>query len=300
MQQWIEDYLTAKRGEVKPNTYAKIHVPAMREWGAWCAANDLSHVEAARPDDVRRWLESLAARGHAPSYVHQRYRTIRNFFRWWGDEAAAPTWRSPMRNVKAPRVPEKVMEPVDGDVVRGMFRGANVRDRAVLIVMFSGGLRASELVSLDVADFNRSSGALLVRHGKGGKVRAVPLPQKARRAVRQWLAVRPSGKSDALFTTWRAPGSVGGPAVGERLTYWGLRQITRRASESAGMHDVGRHSFRHATVSGLRRAGVPESIIGRIMGWTPATTAKMMRIYDKLNPDDLQAQVDRAELDRDF
>lgn len=50
----------------------------------------------------------------------------------------------------------------------------------------------------------------------------------------------------------------------------------------------------------MLKAGVPESMIGQIMGWTPATTAKMLRIYAKLTTDDLQAAVDRANLDRDF
>lgn len=299
MRQWVEGYLRAKRGEVKPNTYAKIYQPAMEAWCDYCDGRDLHHIEAATPDDVRQWFEHLSAKGHSPSYVHQRFRCIRNFFIWWGDEAAAPDWRSPMRNVKAPRVPEKILDPVDGDVVRQMFRRANVRDRAMLIVMFTGGLRASEVVDLDVGDF-QPAGTLLVRNGKGGKSRAVPLPVKARKAVRQWLAVRPGGKSDALFTTWRAPGSVGGPAVGERLTYWGIREMTRRASQLAGLHDIGRHSFRHAAVLAMLKAGIPESMIGQIMGWTPATTAKMLRIYAKLTTDDLQQAVDRAGLDRDF
>jgi len=300
MREWADAYLLAKRHDVKPLTLKKIYGPSMRSWCDYCDARGLHHIEAVEPDDVRRWIVSLQEHGDSPAYVHMRFRTIRNFFRWWGDEAATPTWRNPMRNVKPPRVPEKVVDPVDGDLVRTLFRDANVRDRAILIVLFTGGLRASELLALDLDDFDRASGVLLVRHGKGGKVREVPLPQKARKAVRQWLAIRPANKSDALFTTYKEPGRPGGPIQGERMTYWGLREITRRMTRKHGLNDTGLHSFRHAAALGFVRAYVPETMIAQIFGWSPGTASKMLRVYAKTTTADRQDAVDRAGLDKDF
>jgi len=193
------------------------------------------------------------------------------------------------------------MPPVATDIVLRIYKRANVRDRAILITLFTSGIRSNELIMLDVSDFlGMSDGTIIVRHGKGGKVRAVPIPVKTRRAIRQWLRERPNGKSDALFTTYKKLGTIGGPAAGERLTYWGLREITRRAARSVGLEDIGRHSFRHAFVIAMIRAGVPESMIGQMMGWSPAHTSKMIRTYATFTTDDLQSAVDRAGLDRGF
>lgn len=300
MREWVDSYLFAKRNDAKPNTIKKIYAPAMAAWCDYCDAHDLHHIESVEPDDVRRWLVDLQERGHSPAYVHQRFRTIRNFFHWWGDEASTPNWRSPMRNVKPPKVPRKVLPPVDGDLVRDIFKRANVRDRAILIVMFTTGLRASELVSVDVADFNQKTGEITVRHGKGDKYRVVPMPQKARLAVRRWLAVRPSGKSDALFTTYKAAGVPGGPVAGERLTYFGLRQITRRHAESVGLKDIGRHSFRRAAVLSYVRAYTPISIIAQIFGWSIKHAEEMVALYAQTTNIDRQTAADRANLDRGF
>ena len=300
MREWADAYLFAKRTDLKPATLKKIYAPAMQSWCRFCDERGLHHVESIEPDDVRRWIGSLQDHGDSQSYVHQRFRILRNFFRWWEAENPSPAWRSPMRNVKAPKVQRRVLRPVDGDLVRKLFRLANVRDRAILIVMFTTGLRASELVAVDVCDFNRSSGSIFVRCGKGDKQRSVPVPPKARQAIRRWLSVRPAGKSEALFTTYSVPGSIGGPAHGDRLTYWGLREITRRHARMMGLNDIGRHSFRRAAALAYRRAGVPIHVIAQIMGWTIKYAEEMMGIYAEITEEDLQLAANGAALDVGF
>jgi site-specific recombinase XerD len=105
------------------------------------------------------------------------------------------------------------------------------------------GARAGELVGMNLEDVELN-GAVLIRQGKGGKPRTVYFGRKTRQAIRKYLRKR-TDKSNALWAS----------NVGERLTYWGLRQIIRRRAEKAGVEVPSLHDFRRYFALECLRSG---------------------------------------------
>src|SRR5262249_44725273 len=145
---------------------------------------------------------------------------------------------SPMRNVKAPRIPNDKIQPFTDDEVQTLLdaarRGRNPeRDVALIVLAVDTGVRVSELCGLTVGDVDRGTGALAVI-GKGGKRRTVYMGTKARRAVWRYLEAerRQAAANEPLFV------ATGGHQPGAGLTIYGAHQIVARAGRAAGLTGV--------------------------------------------------------------
>ncbi len=124
-----------------------------------------------------------------------------------------------------------------------------------MLCLLDTGLRANEMVSLLLADINLISGAILVRHGKGGKTRKVFIGEKTRKAVRFYLRNR----EDECPALWITKDRT-------QLTGQGLNQIVRRRAAQAGIKRPGLHSFRRAFAINMLRAGVNVYSLQLLMG----------------------------------
>lgn len=204
----------------------------------WCQGKDVSDI---RPHDVRVYLVTLERQGHNPGGRHQAYRTLKAFFRWLVREGDLD--KSPMANLKAPKVPERTLEPLNLNHLKAMLRTCQRRtfcgdrDRAIVLALLDTGCRASEFIALNIEDVNLTSGAVIVKQGKGGKRRVTFLGNRCRRELLRYLRHRPdTDGSEPLWVT----------VNGSRLNYWGLRQVVRRRAERAGVPAPSLHSFRRA------------------------------------------------------
>ena len=253
--QWAEEFCTAKRAEGLSRRSIAIYAGTLRVFIEWAALRNVAAVEELTTDDLRKFMLHLAEAGHNVGGQHHYYRVLKTFLRWYADEAEPFNWRNPVERLKAPKLPELPLQPVELPTVArlldttGSGRHA-VRDRAMLCCLIDCGLRANELTGLDVADFNFADGALLVKHGKGSRIRTVFAGQKTRRALRAWVGAR--GKTPgALFTTH-----------GGRLTYAGLRQVVRRLALRAGVPEPALHSFWRAyALAMLRRVRCCDTVV---------------------------------------
>ena len=114
------------------------------------------------------------------------------------------------------------------------------RDRALLAVLARGGLRRSEVVALDVADFDPDEGTITVRQGKGSKDRVVYLPDAVVDAVASWLSLR-GVVPGPLFLPVDKGGSIGGDRLTDQAVYNRLRALAHRAGvKSFSPHDLRR------------------------------------------------------------
>src|SRR3954453_11178806 len=230
-----ETWLKVERG-LAPNSLAAYRRDLRRYAGYLRrrgVTGDIAHVDesvvaayveelkAARTDDgVRRYKESSIARALA---------AVRSFHRFCLEEGLLGT--DPSEEVGAPRVPqgipkalseaevEALLDAVPGDGPRPR------RDRAILELLYAGGLRISELVALDLGDGDLYDGQVLVM-GKGSKERVVPLGRSAREAVGDYLTtgrdeLAGRRRSIALFLNAR----------GGRLTRQGAWLIVRAAGD---------------------------------------------------------------------
>jgi len=278
---WRDAFTTATKAAGRTPSTLIVYGRVLTAFVAFCSARGVATVEAIDPSIIREHLLAIAER-HAPSTVHRHYRVIKTWLRWYELEAAPDGWRNPIRRVKAPKVPEQLLDPAPLEDIAALIKAADVRDRAMLLVLIDTGLRAGELVALNAADFDQAEGVLYVRHGKGGLARVAPLGSRARRALRQWLRLRPDD-GPALFCS----------ADSRRLTYWGLREILRRLAIRAQVRAPTLHSIRRAFGLSMLRAGTDLLTVSRLLGHSsPSQTPK----YLKQAISDLRAAVERASV----
>jgi integrase len=151
--------------------------------------------------------------------------------------------------------------------LRALFRAclddrtaAGRRDTALLAVLYGGGLRRAEAVALNVADYDATAGALVVR-GKGNKERLVYLPPGAITVLETWLKVRGPG-AGALFVPINRGGRLGGRGLSDQA----VLVILRKRVAEAGVALCSPHDFRRTVASDLFDAGVDVGVVKRILG----------------------------------
>jgi len=284
LARWAEAFTTAKRSEgLSPRTLA-IYADALRTFMHWAGLRGLSNVEVITADDLRTFMLWLAEGGHNAGGQHGCFRVLRTFLRWYGNEVEPAGWRNPIEKVKPPKLPETPLQPVElAEVSRLLVATGNgrlgTRDKAILLRLIDCGLRARELTGLDIEDFDFAGGGLLVKHGKGSRVRTVFAGQRTRRTIRQWVRER-GDRPGALFAN----------ESGGRLTYSGLRQIIRRLAERAGLPEPALHSFRRGYALSMLRAGCDIVTLSRLMGHADLS---LIRRYTKQTGEDLRKAAER-------
>lgn len=270
--------MDCKARNLSPNSIRiyRVTLGAFQKWLGSCAAGDVS------TDQVRRYLVEMQS-SHNAGGVHGAYRVLKTFFHWLVVEGDID--KSPLANVRAPRVDLAPLAPVPlGDVQKMLATCAgrsfqDDRDRAVLLALLDTGCRASEFLALDIEDVDLSSGAAIIRRGKGGKFRTAFLGARVRRELIRYLRHRP--ETGPLWLT----------VSGRRLSYAGLRQIMRRRAAAAGVPVPGLHSFRRAFALGCLRGSMDVYSLQRLMGH--ADLSVMLR-YLRQTDDDLRAAHERS------
>jgi integrase len=167
-------------------------------------------------------------------------------------------------------------------------RGAGgLRNRALICVLWRGGLRAAEAIALELRDIDREAGTLTIRHGKGNSRRVVGLDPPAFAVLEQWLELRrklgvPRGA--VVFCTITA-GNLGRPFG---AAHW--RETIKRLGVKAGIEKrVHSHGLRHTHAVELMREGVPLLVISRQLGHS--NLAITQRYLDHLEPGEVVAAI---------
>ena len=252
-------------------------------------AQGVTSVQGLTPDLLRRYFLRLADAGHDPGGVHVHFRTTRTFLRWAWQEYEL-TGPQPIARLRAPKLADAPLQPVSLGVVREMLAHCprhtfiGDRDRAMILFLLDTGTRASEFVGLEVGDVNLTTGAVIIRHGKGGKFRTTFLGTKTRREIGRYLRYRPDA------------GPLWLSRNGTRLTQAGLRQALRTRAKASGVAPPGPHAFRRAFALGCLRGGMDVYSLQRLMGHADLT---VLRRYLAQNDADLeQAHAKASPVDR--
>lgn len=243
----------------------KIYTCALAAFQRWVPVDA---PEQVTPNHLRSYLMFMEVRGHNPGGRHQAYRVLKTFFRWLVAEGIIE--RSPLERVRPPKLPDAPLEPVSVADVQAMLATCDrsftgQRDRAILLTLLDTGLRAVEFLSLELADIDLVSGAMLVRRGKGGKKRTVFVGARTKRELLRYLRMRGQPESGPLWVNRR---------TGGRLAYEGLRQIVRRRAAMAGVAEPSLHSFRRAFALLALRNGIDVYSLQRLMGHADLTVLR--------------------------
>jgi len=218
----------------------------------------------------------LTFKGKSPHYLHGAARVAKTFLNFLVREGLLED--SPMRRVKMPTLPKDVLPPFTTDEVQRILEACPTeRDRALVLTLLDSGVRARELLALNVADVDMTSGAVTIRRGKGGKDRTTYVGASSRLALGKYLLTRGIIATDApLFVTL---------TTGTRLTFYGLQSLLRRLGAAAGVADMGAHRFRRTFAIESLRAGMGLMQLAAMMGHG---SLPVLQRYLRFIGDDLQ------------
>ena len=239
--------------------------------------------------DVRGFIAGQIKNGLNKTTVSRRLASIRSFFKFLHREGYKKL--NPAKLVPNPKTPKLLPRFLSVDDAFSLVEKPDgpgllsARDRAILELLYSSGLRVSELSGLDAEDINTKEGLLKVK-GKGKKERIVPVGSKALDAIKSYLVERiPLKRKDkALFLN----------RSGSRLTDRGVRRIVVKYARMIGISGrIGPHALRHTFASHLLQGGADLRVIQELLGHASLSTTQkythldvthLIDVYDKAHP----------------
>ena len=236
--------------------------------------------------DLTALLERLrsgeypASKPFAPSSVARILVSLRSFYRFCLREKGLET--DPTAKIGSPKQPRPIPKAIPLEEVERMLEQPDhsplgVRDRAILETLYGAGLRISELVGLDVDDFDLDEGTVLVRSGKGSKSRRVPLGRQAVAAMGAYLSgTRPDLVRRAAPGGKRSAGGAFLNARGGRLTRQGCWKILKSYARRAGLGErVSPHTLRHSFATHMLDAGADIRVVQELLGHASLATTQV-------------------------
>nr|NLI50888.1 tyrosine-type recombinase/integrase [Propionibacterium sp.] len=250
--------------------------------GGHLLARGRTSFAAADLRDLRGWLAEQHGRGAERATLARRATAARVFYAWL--RASGRAGHDPTAALRSPRAARTLPPTLDRAAVAGLFdhlaarvaaagddraRAVALRDAAIVEVLYSSGLRVSELCGLRTADLDDERGLVRVI-GKGDKERSVPLGAPAARALRDWLAVRPllaaPELGDRVFVGVR--GGPVDPRVVRRVVHAALAAVP----DAPGL---GPHGLRHAMATHLLEGGADLRVVQEVLGHSSLATTQI-------------------------
>lgn len=236
---------------------------------------------------VRKYLALLKEQKLAAKSVARHLSALRSFFRFLVREGFLKS--NPIAAVSSPKLdkhlPAFFTEEEVGrllELPEGADDEASKRDRAILELFYSSGLRISELVGLNKEDIDFFGGTVKAR-GKGKKERLVPAGDIALKAVKRYLDCRKT-PGQAVFVNMKRH---------TRITTRGVRGIVKNHFKQAGLRNGSPHTLRHSFATHLLDRGADLRTVQELLGhanlattqiYTHLTTDKLKKVYDKAHP----------------
>jgi len=282
----VEDFLEHLR--VERNASAHTQDAYRRDLGAlseWASAQSRG-VLALRDEDIRAFVASERRRDLSPKSLQRRLSACRSFYRWLLGQGRIAA--SPAEAIRAPKAPRKLPQVLDVDEAVRLVEVATdaplgLRDRALLELLYSSGLRLSEACALKWADLDFAQGLVTVM-GKGSKQRIVPVGSHARNALQAWRDESGGKAGDFVF-----PGR-GGRQITSRAIQLRLRKLALQRGVLKRVHPhLLRHSFAsHMLESSGDLRGVQELLghadIATTQIYTHLDFQHLARVYDAAHP----------------
>lgn len=283
----IEDFLSHLLVERRMSAHTldayRHDLSALAEWAAGQNYPDLLELGT---EQLRAFVAAEHRRGLSPKSLQRRLSACRSFYTWLlrhGRIAA-----SPATGLRAPKAPRKLPQVLDADeAVRLVEVPTDVplglRDRALLELFYSSGLRLSELCSLHWRDLDLAAGFVTVL-GKGNKQRKVPVGSHARNALDAWRTDQKATGETPVF-----PGRGGGP-ISQRAVQIRLKQLAQRQGLFKHVHP---HMLRHSFASHILESSGDLRGVQELLGHADIATTQiythldfqhLAKVYDAAHP----------------
>ena len=255
----------------------------------FCDRETIGEWRGLRVHHLRRYAAVSHGAGLNPRSIQRRLSGARSFLKYLIREGELD--QNPAVGVSAPRAARNLPATLDVDQMGSLLQikgddPVTLRDRAMLELLYSSGLRLAELTGLDLVDLDLADGMVRVT-GKGRKTRLVPVGRTAREALRDWLRVRAglaTLEERAVFTGARGQ-RISPRSVQARVAYW-----ARRSGLGQRVHP---HLFRHSFATHILESSGDLRSVQEMLGHANISTTQiythldfqhLAQVYDKAHP----------------
>lgn len=286
----IDTFLTHLRTErrLSPHTL-KSYRNDLRAWADFCASTDSSLWSEVDSYHIRSFAAACHRKGLAPRSIQRRLSAVRGFFAYLVREDLLQA--NPAGQVSAPNVAKRLPATLDADQMARLLRIEGegplaARDRAIMELLYSSGLRLAELAAASLTDLDLRDATIRVT-GKGNKTRIAPIGRYARETLEVWLRYRGGlalPEEAALFVSSRG-GRLSHRSIQARIRLW-----SRRQGLNARVHP---HVFRHSCATHLLESSGDLRGVQELLGHANISTTQiythldfqhLARIYDQTHP----------------
>ena len=283
------DYLTQER-RVSAHTVSAYQRDLL-QFSDYCKQHELApDWVQIKPTHMRRFIAFLHRKGLSGRSIQRMLSATRSFYQYLIREGLAET--NPAQAVQAPKKEQRLPSTLDVDQMNALLDQTPAdtfvacRDRAIMELFYSSGLRLAELASLDIRDVDFGDQLVHVT-GKGNKSRVCPIGRQALLALQAWLEKRDESgffEQAALFITQQGR-RLAVRSIQKRLSYWGKKQ---------GISDhVHPHRLRHAFASHMLESSGDLRAVQELLGHSDISTTQiythvdfqhLAKVYDAAHP----------------
>jgi integrase/recombinase XerC len=268
-----------------------------RDLERFCALAELEDPQQARPHDVQRFVAQLHGKGLSARSIRRSLSSLRAFIRFC--QRDHPAMPDPTALIKAPKGTRRLPKNLDVDRAAQLFpkstaaqpSAVEIRDNAILELLYGSGLRLGELVGANINDLDFENGFIRVT-GKGSKQRVVPLGSYCVAALRSYLSSRGIDLTGLTATTAAVPlftargdNRISPRTVQVRVKHWGRVLL--------GTNELHPHMLRHSFATHLLESSGDLRAIQELLGHADISTTQiythldfqhLAKIYDAAHP----------------
>lgn len=301
----LEQYLAYLREQNRSKATVNGYASDMRAFIVWLELErNKSHLENLESSDLQAFILAMQAGGERKTNsVNRRVAALSSFFRWAFHSGrlaknladglhALPTEKVGVRFLTKAQQ-EALLKEIERSVRLARLRFpkrwlARQRDASMVKLLLHTGLRLAEELELLLNDFQMfdRKGAMIVRNAHPSRERVVPLNAEARKAVLEWLAVRPESDTDYVWI------AVENENPTTALCGRSVQRVVRRFGQEAGIDNLTPQMLRHTFAKNLADSGVSLEKIAALLGYVSLNAA---RIYTEPSQQDLQKAVEKLD-----
>ena len=288
--QWIDLYLCHLQTERRLSAHTRKHYRRdLMELLAFCQQYGIGGWRDLNTHHVRQFAAQAHRRGLGGRSIQRRLSAIRGFYNYLLREREVT--HNPGHDVSAPKTARRLPDTLSVDDLSHLLTAEAedslaVRDLAILELLYSSGLRLSELVSLDINDMDLEERLLRVT-GKGNKTRVVPIGRKAVTALRDCLRLRAAQLAEGVTAVFTGRS---GQRLGARAVQRRVHRFAQRRGLPGAIHP---HTLRHSFASHLLESSGDLRAVQELLGHADISTTQiythldfqhLARVYDKAHP----------------
>lgn len=263
MRGLLDSWALHLRAERKSAQTVKTYTDGVKRFLHWCQRTN------REPDLTRALVNAFIAdlldEGAEAATARSRQLSLRRFSTWLAEEGELP--EDQLVGLKPPKLDSKIVPELSDDQLKALIKACagrdfwERRDEAVIRIMVETGARIGEVVAMTTDDIDVAAGIIIIRRGKGGKGRTIPVGPQTSRAVDRYLRLRRAHRLASSPALWLGD-------RGKTIAYSGMYDSLVRRARLAGIEDFHPHVLRHTAAGRWLQRGGSEGGLMAIAGWT--------------------------------